>query len=91
MRRTIGDKMKDYWLSRKEYELKLKIKEEIRASMEKEWHAKMQEIVGIINLEVRADVQKLEDKIEALEQENRALRMANLVGVKIADKLNKGG
>lgn len=90
MRRTIGGKMKDYWLNRKEYELKLKIREELRASMEKEWHIKMQEIIEFINLEIRADIEKLEDKIEALEQENRVLRMANLVGVKIVDKLNKG-
>lgn len=90
--------MKNFWLEKEEVEaetaLKLKIRDELRASMEKEYNFKIQEVMKLMNLAIRAefvayDMEKLEKQVAALETENRALRMANLVGIKIADKLAK--
>ena len=77
--------MKNHWLQHKEDELRLQIREELRASMEKEYLLSMREMAEMVS----AALIHADEKIEALEEENRVLRMANLVGIKIADKFAK--
>lgn len=79
-----------------EDKMRLQIRDELRASMEKEYLIKMREMAELYHAQLHAEfsdafetVQAAHLKIEALEEENRVLRMANLVGVKIADKLPK--